>query len=248
MSLEKQILSGKLERPRRIPTPEETMFEGKENHLFSQDEFKAFLVKNDFHTVRRGTFCTSDKRHFLYAKHGFIFKTREDAEKNLGMIRFLTEKGVVFPGTRWAVTESREGYYQIFGITRGLAVVRGDELPEEGKETLVTWALLQRDGYTESSDQGDVIDAKFKHPNSHLLSWYQRIYPELAADDPNPHEKAPLMHMLNIWEASHSDNWGRDTDGTLYPVDVEVISPEFQQPLVNSWAVEHEAEIPKLTS
>ncbi len=235
------------DRPKRIPSPEEAIFEGKENHLFTQDEFKAFLAKNNFRPVRRGTFSTPDKRHFLYAKYGFIFKTREDAERNLGMIRFLTGKGVIFPGTRWAATENRDGEYQIFGITRGLAVVQGDELPKEGEETLVTWKLLQRDGYTGSDDQGDVINAKFQHPDSHLLRWYQRIYPELTANDLNPHAKEPLMHMLNIWEASHSDNWGRDTDGTLYPVDVEVISPEFQQPLVNAWAAEHQTEIPSLT-
>ncbi len=42
--------------------------------------------------------------------------------------------------------------------------------------------------------------------------------------DPSKPEENGATQLLNIFEASHSDNWAWDEQGTLYPIDVEVVS------------------------
>lgn len=235
------------DRPKRIPSPEEAMFEGKENHLFTEEEFTAFIKEKGFHPVKRGTFCALDERHFLYAKYGFVFPTQDQAEKNLAFIRFLTNKGILHPGTCWAVARSK-GEYQLFGITRRLEVPSETDLPKEGQDIMVTAELLKHEDHKTILTDYALLGKQFTHPESHLLRWYRRLYPDLTLEANGSFDaNTPLLDVLDIIEASHTNNWGRDVDGTLYPIDVEVVNLESEQSLVDGWAIEHEAEIPKLT-
>lgn len=85
------------------------------------------------------------------------------------------------------------------------------------------------------------------HPQSHLFAWYQKLKPDISLTDHDPFTQEPLLKLFNIWEASHTNNWGWDTDGMLYSVDIEVIRFENHDDVIDTWATEHSYLMPTLT-
>ena len=58
-------------------------------------------------------------------------------------------------------------------------------------------------------------------PESHITRWFRRVDP---AYDPAEGPKDQYARLLNWAEASHTDNWGLDTEtNRFYPIDIEVI-------------------------
>lgn len=66
-------------------------------------------------------------------------------------------------------------------------------------------------------------DFQARLANGYLDEWLQRVDPAYVSGQDISEES--LLNLLNVTEASHRSNWGRDLgSGVLYPVDVEVIN------------------------
>jgi len=75
--------------------------------------------------------------------------------------------------------------------------------------------------------------------DSHLANWVRRLDPSYTSFTEG---RRSLTRLLNTVEATHPDNWGWDGNGTLYPVDVEVldIAGPDRQSLVHRWYVQQQ--------
>ena len=150
------------------------------------------------------------------------------------VLKFLTEREILYPSTRWGIYETPTGDYQLFPITRKLEVWTPAGQIKEGRDK------LRRDGVGESNLYRELLTE-----GSHVLEWFRRIDPEF--DGTKVPSKNSLVNILNPFEASHSDNWGWDENGRLYPIDVETISlvNQFQEvdPVVEEWVKDHKMGI-----
>lgn len=134
-----------MDRPKYLSGIEERIMEGKDNHLFPYQKFEEFRNHQGFVHGHRGTYPSERGDAFLYIKNGFQTDTQEKARSRLALLRFLTSKGIVSPNTRWGVFITK-GVYQIFVISRKLDIPKGDALPQAGKQTIITWKLLEQEG------------------------------------------------------------------------------------------------------
>lgn len=180
------------------------------NEIIDQEKFKDFMLQNGFAVGRRGTFESKEKGVYLYIKQCLLVKTEKEAQDSLLFLKYLTEKGIVYPSTEWGVYKNKIGEYQIFGLTRKLEVYTPEGQTKEGRD------VLKRDISAGNSYLG-LFDE-----DSHVLEWLRRIDKDFDADKKESIES--ICTVLNPLEASHSSNWAWDEKGKLYPIDVEVIS------------------------
>lgn len=165
---------------------------------------------------------------YLYDKPDFKIETEAEAINSLRVLRHLTEKGVVYPGTRWAVY--KDTAYHIYGITRQLDPVRtGSPKPKEHYEPFLTVEQIETE-LGRKIQQGDWDNFIFRE-DSAVTRWFDRVKPSSTSE-------VNLTSLLNPMEAMHANNWGWDPEsGVLYPIDIEVISinhPDEKQ-IIDEW-------------
>lgn len=146
----------------------------------------------------RGTYHNEDT--YLYVKGCNMVEKKEDIDGALGVARHLTSLGAIHPESRWGVYEIPNGY-QLFVVS--------PELEPRLLNKKLEGAYAGR-----PQPEADL---------SHVEDWFKRIDPRFVPKQPIPEDS--LLHHLSWAEASHADNWGWDSTGALYPVDVEVIHP-----------------------
>ncbi len=91
-----------------------------ERSVLAFDEFKKLVKDAGLVHFKAGTYHTPDKQLWLYAKKGFYSRTIEQAQADKITAEALTERGVVFPGTKWGIYQTENGNYHLFAYTRGL--------------------------------------------------------------------------------------------------------------------------------
>lgn len=206
----------------RPETPESSVIGQLGKTIINEEQFHEFRERNGFTDGFHGTFKQKEKHLYLYTyKPDHEVDTQQQAQNSLTVIRYLTEKGILYPHTQWGAYQTKDGKYQLFAVTRKLE--RYDA------------QLNGRDGRSLVKDIGNSYQGLLDE-DSHVLEWVRRI--DLNFDPKK--EKSPeneLIDLLNIWEASHSSNWAWDEKGRLFPIDVEVVRVvgEKRQQVIKRW-------------
>lgn len=165
----------------------------------SEEEFLDWAKNGGFGNGKRGTY--SNETHFLYIKGCHQVTDEADVATALDIARDLTSHGALHPDTRWGAYKM-EGYYQLFPVSPRIEAVSIDDILGTDTE-----AKLQPGGNGQDSPA--------------VTEWMQRVDPNYQPGQPI--QPTSPLRFLNTFEASHPENWGIDTDGTMYPVDTEVI-------------------------
>jgi len=106
------------------------------------------------------------------------------------------------PNRSGGVFQDQEGGYQLFVVS----------------PRLEPWQL--------ASELAGEYDSRLERPmqdKSHIAEWLRRVDPTYVPGQPAP--ETSLAHYLNPTEASEANNWGWDKTGSLFPLDVEVVTP-----------------------
>jgi|AntRauTorckE6833_2_1112554.scaffolds.fasta_scaffold00016_101 hypothetical protein len=183
---------------------EHTMLTPSGEPIISGEQFVNRATELGFGNGKRGTYHNKDS--FLYIKSCHEINDVDNVDAALLVARQLTEKGAIHPDSSWGVIQNERGY-QLFVIS--------PRLEPWTLEGAISGQYEDRPLVPE--DRPFVPDGG-KHIDAWIKSIDERYEPgqELPGDS--------LAKYLNLHEASHSDNWGWDNDGALYPVDVEVIN------------------------
>jgi hypothetical protein len=193
----------------KFPSSEQEIMNGIENIVLDEGSFEDFRQSHGFTEGHHGTFHTKDENMYLYKKPCHLAKTEDMAKQALESVRLLTEKGALYPNTKWGIYKTKEELFQLFAVTRRLQQYTEEQQEKEGHQFLLR-------GINEANNYDKMFDA-----NSHVLDWYKRVDPDF--DPFKEPSKDSLLHMLNPYEASFPSNWAWDESGKLYPIDVEVI-------------------------
>lgn len=209
--------------PKTVPI-EQKIIQSIKGQIISEERFKIFQEEKGFIDAFHGTWKSEKAPAYLYVKPGFLVDTKEQAQDSLRLVEHLTEKGTFYPQTQWGIHKTDENKFQLFAVTRKLD--RWDpNLNGQGRRQ-----MLKRNIGDASLYEG-LLDE-----DSHVLQWMRRIDPSFDPDNP---KEGNIVDLLNIFEASHSDNWAWDEKGILYPIDVEVVSlnrEDNAQKIIADWA------------
>lgn len=186
--------------------------------IVTGEDFVKWGKEAGYGNGRRGTYHNEDS--YLYVKSCHEVQAEEDVGVALEAVRYLTSKGVLHPDTQWGVFK-RETEYQLFAVSPKLeAFMLDDHLGTEHETRL---------------------GKPYGVEGSHIHEWCRRVDPDF---DPNKDvDKDSLLRLLNLFEASHTDNWGWDENGTLYPVDVEVIDISTGLDVAKRWHESRQAPL-----
>lgn len=196
------------------------------DRILSADEMTEWAKDNGFGHGKRGTFHTDGREAYLYVKHCLSVDNEADVEPALAMARHLTAAGILHPATRWGVYKRADDDFQLFPVSPGINAMTNDDLYEDP------------DGFS-----------SFRVPanaeGSHLLEWCRRVDPDYTPTTKFlRNEKVPegsLVRVLNLIEASYTENWGYDENGMFYPVDVEVIQIGRHMDIIRNWYAAEQA-------
>jgi hypothetical protein len=198
--------------------------------IIDDNQFQEFREQNGFTNGFHGTWRSGENSVYLYTKRGFLVDTEQQAQASLKAVRHLTEKGILYPNTQWGIYHTDRDQYQLFAVTRELEGWNPD-INGKGSRGWVKTNIGESQNYRGLLDE-----------DSHILKWMRRIDPGFDPNkDSNKKPNKGLIELLNVFEASHSDNWGWDSDGKLYPIDIEVVSVEGErnQDIVNKWVAKN---------
>ncbi len=215
--------------------------------ILSTGELESFKKLFSSKAAGKGGLEPGPSGYYLYYdKSRFTTSSAEQAEKYLRLLRYLTEKGIFYPGTLWGVYQTGSEY-KVFAVSpRAAAVPKGGSgVPSEDLENAEP--MLTR---PPKMEDGDWYDRIFE-ADSHILKWYHRIEPAFDVfKEAGGVSEHSLAHMLNFAEASHWDNWGWAEDGKLYPIDIEIIdlNTEGYEKNIDAWIAESDAQRSELRS
>ncbi|MEI7683348.1 MAG: hypothetical protein WCJ24_03580 [Candidatus Saccharibacteria bacterium] len=198
-----------------------------EDIILSYADFEQKRLEEGFNRGHHGTFWTPEKSKFMYKKPCHRVDNLEQARESLALLRYATAKGVLFPETEWGTYLNPDGTVQLYAVTPQLANYTDNKnAPDPDRESL---KHIPADSGAGLFDEG-----------SQVLALYRRL--DLNFDPVVGPEPGSVLNLLNPFEALHSDNWGWDESGKLYPIDVEVIevsgSPEITS-IVHNWYVQN---------
>ncbi|MGV8169266.1 MAG: hypothetical protein ACP5N3_04385 [Candidatus Nanoarchaeia archaeon] len=191
---------------------EKALIEPVKDRILRFDEFIDYSKKMGFETWRRGTSKRNEGDAYIYSKNSHEVPDESMVKKYLAAVRYLTEKGILYPETQWGIYFKPENNtYQLFAITRKLnqSGEKYDSLPNlsSGSPSAKDW--------------------------EHITKWYQRINPDFnGCENPGNND---ITELLNYCEAMHKSNWAVSDEGKAYPIDVEVIDLKNKDAVVNQW-------------
>lgn len=202
--------------------------------VLTPEEANRWAKNNGYINGKRGTF--HNENSFLYVKNCHEVARAEDLESTLAVVRYLTSQGILHPATKWGVFKKpgNQPGYQLFAVS----------------PKLKAWSV---DDAIEYPKHNERLGKPLTDPNSAISEWCRRIAPDYTPDkDMNMQaifgkiEEEPLLNLLNSHEAYYPDNWGWDSKGTLYPVDVEVINLRGSSgsAIMHRWYDSHPANHP----
>ena len=221
-SIDKSIENTEPAAPPHEPTPEMSIISSVKDTILDEQQFRDFRESNGFTDGFHGTWESQNTHTFLYVKPDYLLESEKQAQDALRVVRVLTEKGALYPSTEWGVFQTKDNQYQLFAITRRLEQWDPKLNGQGGRQVLKT-------NIGESNNYQGMFDE-----DSHILEWMKRVDPNY---NPTSEIEIGLTPLLNIFEASHSDNWAWDENGKLYPIDIEVISvaKSYSQQAINKW-------------
>jgi hypothetical protein len=192
--------------------------------ILTTEEVQNWASEQGFGNGKRGTY--HNESSFLYIKSCHSLKRVEDVAPALEAVSHMTASGILHPATQWGVFERGPSDYQLFAVSpklqswsqNGFSASETRQLKKPYPARLewirrldpaadvitVTPVIDRKDEFSDFDDWGD--------SDGHVPMPYDKIQ-----------SKNPLADTINLYEASHADNWGRDNKGRLYPIDVEVI-------------------------
>lgn len=191
--------------------------------ILSADDLNQWAKEHNFGNGKRGTY--HNETSYLYLKWCNEVDREEDVEPALAVARELTTKGVLHPATQWGVYKKPgdNGGFQLFPVSPKLKAFSLSDAVYEDKHA-------------------DRLHRPITDPESVLQEWVRRIDPDYSGEqEEGPYgsmkvkSDEPLASLLNTFEASHAENWGWDTDGAMYPVDVEVVNIASNINVVRQW-------------
>ncbi len=187
------------------------------DQLLSAAEVNEWAKSYELVHKTRGTYHTEDGEAFVYIKGCLGVETEGDLEPALAVVRYLTARGILHPDTQWGAFKRSENDFQLFPVSPGINPADLEAL------------LTQPERFT-------TLRKKISEEDSQIREWVRRLDPDYPSSlvDGRP-AKDSLLHLLNVHEASHPDNWGCDDTGKFYPVDVEVIDLRHRMDLVHRW-------------
>jgi hypothetical protein len=204
-------------------------------------ELKDWAAEHEYGRNKRGTMRNNES--FLYYKKRCLqIEVEEDVHAALGVARYMTAKGMLHPATRWGAFANQDMYH-LFAVS----------------PKLHSWSLSPT-----RTEQIERIEKPYTDESSAKLEWVRRLDSTAWVESVKPARPArsvthidafddfygearpvdvvrsrhPLAGLLNLHEASHSNNWGWDDNGTTYPVDVEVVDLNRDMNTVRTWHAE----------
>lgn len=199
--------------------------------IVSQEDFIKFKQDAGYTRGHHGTFQSDKDRTYLYEKRQYILSSEDEVTQSLKLLNYFKQKGIFHPATKWGTYKTTNGDFQIYTIMPELEVCSNLKAIPEGRQKFIKRAPDQQ----EHEWYNDLL----LREDSHVLEWYRRLDPNFdGTKDVVKGEGNQLTSLLNPFEASHTDNWGWDTEtGKLYPVDMEVISLNEtpDRIVINNW-------------
>src|SRR3989338_10892275 len=141
---------------------ESRIMEGIENTVLDEASFEKLRKEKEFLDGLRGTYRSENKQVYLYIKPDHRTASEAEAINALKACRYLTERGVLYPNTKWGAFRSSKGFYQLFAVTRRLENWSRENNTQEGRQHLL-------DDLRSGKDR-----AKMFQQDSHILEWFKR--------------------------------------------------------------------------